>query len=65
MVYQLAQKLPEDVPYIIYIDNLFTRVPLLCKLRTINIGVCRTTWRYLEFPAFLLELKDLCSKHLE
>jgi hypothetical protein len=32
MVYQLAQSLPKGVPHTIYIDNLFTRVPVLCKL---------------------------------
>jgi hypothetical protein len=65
MVYQLAQRLPKGVPHIIYIDNFFTRVPILCKLRTLNISACGTTRRHLEFPAFLLELKDLCSKRLE
>jgi hypothetical protein len=65
MVYQLAQKLPKDVPHVIYMDNLFTRVPILRKLRTLNIGACGTTRRHPEFPAFLLELKDLCSKRLE
>jgi len=65
MVYQLAQRLPENVPHVIYMDNLFIRVPLLRKLRTIGIGACGTTRRHPEFPAFLLELKDLCSKHLE
>jgi len=46
-------------------DNFFIRVPLLRKLRTINISACGTTRRHPKFPAFLLELKDLCSKHLE
>jgi len=65
MVYQLAQTLPKDVPHIIYMDNYFTRVPLLRKLRTLNIGACGTTRRHPEFPAYLLDLKDLCSKRLE
>jgi hypothetical protein len=65
MVYQLAQGLLEGVPHIIYIDNLFAGVPILRKLRTLNIGACGTTRRHHEFPAFLLELKDLCSKRLE
>ena len=65
MVYQLAQRLPRGVPHVIYMDNLFTRVPILRKLRTLNIGACGTTRRHPEFPAFLLELKDLCSKRLE
>jgi len=63
MVYQLAQRLPQGVPHVIYMDNLFTRVPVR-KLRTLNIGACGTTRRHPEFPAFLLELKDLCSKYL-
>jgi hypothetical protein len=50
MVYQLAQKLPKDIPYIIYMDNLFTRVPLLRKLRAINIGACGITRWHPEFP---------------
>jgi hypothetical protein len=65
IVFQLAQSLLEGVLHVIYIDNLFTRVPLLRKLRTLNIGACRTTWWHPEFPPFLLELKDLCSKGLE
>jgi hypothetical protein len=43
IVFQLAQSLPEGVPHVIYMDNHFTRVPLLRKLRTLNIGACRTT----------------------
>jgi hypothetical protein len=65
MVFQLAQSLLEGVPHVIYIDNLFTRVPLLRKLRALNIGACGTTQRHPKFPLFLLELKDLCSKSLE
>lgn len=65
MVYQLVQTLPKDVPHIIYMDNYFTRVPLLRKLRTLNIEACRTTRCHPEFPPFLLDLKDLCSKCLE
>lgn len=65
MVYQLAQLLPQGQPHVIYMDNLFTRVPLLRKLREIEIGACGTTRRHLEFPLFLLDLKETCSKHLE
>jgi len=65
IVFQLAQSLLEGVPHVIYIDNLFTRVPLLQKLRTLNISACRTTRQHPKFPLFLLELKDLCSKSLK
>ena len=43
MVYQLAQTLPKDVPHIICMDNYFTRILLLWKLQTLNIGACGTT----------------------
>jgi hypothetical protein len=43
MVYQLAQSLPKDILYIIYINNLFPRVPILRKLRILNISIYRTT----------------------
>ena len=46
-------------------DNFFTRVPILRKLRGLGIGACGTTRRHPEFPLFLLELKDICSKSLE
>ena len=65
MVYQLAQTLPTGLPYILYMDNLFTRVPLLRRLRAIDIGACGTTRRHPEFPQFLLDLKEYCSKRLE
>jgi hypothetical protein len=65
IVYQLAQSLPKSTEYIIYIDNLFTRVPLLRKLRSIGIRACGTTRKYPEFPILLTKLKELCSKQLE
>jgi hypothetical protein len=65
MVYQLAQRLLSGIAYIIYIDNYFTRVPLLLKLRAINIGACRTTRKHPEFPSFLIKLKDICSRYIE
>jgi Transposase IS4 len=65
MVYQLAQRLPSGIAYIIYIDNYFTRVPFLLKLRAINISTCRTTRKYPEFPSFLIKLKDICSRYME
>jgi hypothetical protein len=46
-------------------DNLFTRVPLLRKLREIEIGACGTTRRHPEFPLFLIDLREHCSKQLE
>lgn len=66
IVYQLSQSLPKGVPHVIYIDNFFfTRVPILCKLRTVNISACETTQQHSEFPPFLLKLEDVCSKCLE
>ena len=55
MVYQLAQTLPspKDTPYIIYMDNYFTRVPLLRKLRALNIGACGTTRKHPSLLSFL------------
>jgi hypothetical protein len=47
-------------------DNLFTRVPLLRKLRQeMEIGACGTTRRHPKFPLFLIDLKEHCSKKLE
>ena len=65
MVYQLAQRLPSGKAYVIYMDNYFTRVPLLLKLRAINIGACGTTRKHPEFPSFLIKLKDICSRYME
>lgn len=47
VVYQLAQTLPyRDYKFHIYMDNLFTTIPLLLKLRGLGIGGCGTTRRY-------------------
>jgi hypothetical protein len=46
-------------------DNLFTRVPLLRRLRQLNIGGCGTTRKHPKFLEFLLQLKDHCSRHLK
>jgi hypothetical protein len=64
IVYQLAQSLPSGKAYVLYMDNYFTRVPLLRKLRTINIGAYGTTRKHPEFPLFLLKLKEVCSKSM-
>ena len=40
MVLQMAETLPKGQPYVIYMDNLFTRAPLLRRLRQLNIGGC-------------------------
>ena len=52
IVYQLAQTLPfNQYQFHIYMDNLFTTIPLLVKLRGLGIGGCGTTTR--QYPADL------------
>lgn len=65
MVLQMAQTLPKQQPHVIYMDNLFTRVPLLRQLRQLQIGACGTTRKHPEFPQLLLQLKEHCSKRME
>jgi hypothetical protein len=65
MVLQMAETLPKGQPHIIYMDNLFTRVPLLRRLRQLSIGGCGTTRKHPEFPPLLLQLKEHCAKHME
>jgi hypothetical protein len=65
IVFQLAGQLPSSIPHILYIDNLFTRVPLLQRLRAIGIGACGTTRRHPKFPTFLLNLKEHCARRIE
>ena len=46
-------------------DNLFTRVPILRRLRQANIGACGTTRKHPDFPQLLISLKDQYLKRLE
>ena len=65
IVFQLAGQLLSDILYVLCMDNLFTRVSLLRRLRKIGIGACGTTWRYSEFSAFLIKLKEHCARRME
>jgi Transposase IS4 len=65
MVFQLAGQLPSNILHVLYMDNLFTRVPLLRRLREIGIGACGTTRRHPKFPTFLLDLKEHCARRME
>ena len=54
IVLQLVEALLRGQLYIIYIDNLFIRIPLLLRLRQLNIRGCGIIRRHPEFLEFLL-----------
>ncbi len=63
VVYQLALSLPplpDGQTYTIYLDNLFTSIPLFQELKVKGIGACGTTRPNSSpnFPAVLQVLKD-------
>lgn len=57
VVDQLTQSLPyTEHDYVVYLDNLFTTIPLLLELRRRNVGACDIT-RGNAYPAFLVNTR--------
>jgi hypothetical protein len=68
MVLQMARLLPKfpDSPYVIYLDNYFTSIPLFSMLRKENIGAVGTTRpQGLDFPVLLIVLHKNWSTKLD
>jgi len=68
MVLSLVKRLPKlhEQPYIVYLDNYFTSIPLFRLMRDINIGACGTTrsTSSKDFPVLLKELKEDHAKSI-
>jgi Transposase IS4 len=59
LVLNLARSLPRNLVYNLYLDNLFTNVPLAKELLELNIGMTDTTRKNaLGFPRWLVKLKE-------
>jgi len=59
LVLNLAQKLPRNIGYNLYLDNLFTNIPLAKQLLQINVGMTGTTRKNaLGYPKWLAQLKE-------
>ena len=68
MVLQMAYLLPkfENSPYVIYLDNYFTSIPLFSILQKENIGVAGTTRPLgIDFLALLIVLRKNWSTKLD
>jgi hypothetical protein len=68
MVLQMARLLPKfpNAPYILYLDNYFTSIPLFSMLRKENIGAAGTTRPSgIDFPALLIVLHKNWSTKLD
>jgi hypothetical protein len=68
MVLQMARLLPKfpDAPYVLYLDNYFTSIPLFSILRKENIGAAGTTRPSgIDFPALLITLRKNWSTKLD
>lgn len=59
LVLNLAQSLPRNLGHNLYLDNLFTNVPLAKELLRINVGMTGTTRKNaLGYPKWLVQLKE-------
>jgi hypothetical protein len=68
MVLQIACLLPKflNAPYVLYLDNYFTSVPLFSMLRKENISAVGTTWPLgIDFLALLIILHKNWSTKLD
>lgn len=62
VVYRLCESLPQDVGYVVFMDNFFINVKLLTALKQIGIGGCGTAKAGSGFPPELLEIRELSTK---